>query len=206
MSFDVDTLKDQIPHYLTAEDQQKLIKELKAISSGVGGEYVLSRSRDRFADQMLQGDGWQGFELYSFENSEVLVVPGVVLSNSCDVAPENPRDVATRVTFAPLAKLATFEHLLYQSGISVPRVEAKLESIKAQKTSNIFYLPAGSSHLDHDYVVRLDEAQSVPMSVHGRNEARSKLFTLSDAGFYMLIFKLSVHFCRMQERIQRDAS
>lgn len=204
MSFDVDTLQNHLPSYLSAEDQRALVDGLKDISQSGGGEYVLPRSRDSFAQTMLQGDGWHGFVVYSFANSKVQEVPGIVLSNSCDVAPENERDFATRVTFAPLAKLAVFENLLHESGIDASRVEDKLKSIRAQKITNLFYLPAGGQ-LEHDYVVRLDEAQSMPISVHTKNPTRSKLFTLSPTGFYMLVFKLSIHFCRLQERVQRKA-
>jgi len=155
-----------------------------------------------FTTTMLQGDGWRGFQLLLFESGQRRSVRGLILSNSCDVDPTNPREVPARVVFAPLVKLAAFKALLDVSGIGAERVAAKIEAIKAQKTTNIFYLPAGGP-LEESYVVRFDEAQSMPVAAHIESPDRQKLFTLSNTGFYMLVLKLSVHFCRLQERVNR---
>jgi hypothetical protein len=202
MNLDTNTLKEQIPHYLSAEDQRLLVTELNAISRGGSAEFVLSAARDQFREQMLQGDGWRGFVLFSFETGERRSVAGLVLSNSCDIDPNNPRDLPTKVTFAPLARLSTFVELLTASGISSDRIASKVDSIKSQRTTNIFYLPAGS-FLRHDYVIRFDDALSMPVSFHEKSSDRGKLFTLNNTGFYMLVLKLSIHFCRLQEKINR---
>ena len=48
---------------------------------------------------------------------------------------------------------------------------------------------------------------SVDNSYISREELNSKrLFSLSDYGFYMLLFKLSVHFSRIQEKVNRGHS
>lgn len=202
MNFDAESLQQQIPYYLTAEDRLVLVEELKAITSGGTPDYLLSAYNDSFQEIMLQGDGWPGFQLFMFDTGERRSVRGLVLSNSCDVDPENPREVPARVIFAPLVKFAAYKALLDASGISADRVAAKIESIKTQKTTNIFYLPAGGP-LVEDYVVRFDEAQSMPVAAHTANRDGQKLFTLSNTGFYMLVLKLSVHFCRLQEKVNR---
>jgi len=94
--------------------------------------------------------------------------------------------------------------LLENSRLGKEKVEAKITSIRQQKTTNIFFLPAGGP-LEEDHMVRFDEAQSMPVSAHTKSADREKLFTLSNTGFYMLIFKLSIHFCRLQEKIRRNA-
>lgn len=202
MSFDAESLQKQIPFYLTAEDQQALVRELKAIAGGGAAEYLLSDYDNEFNEVMLQGDGWRGFQLFIFESGERRAVRGVVLSNSCDVDPKNPRDIPARVIFAPLVKLSSYESLLAKSGIDGSRIEAKIASIKSQKTTNVFYLPA-SGKLAEDYIVRLDEAHSMPVAAHIDSQDREKLFTLTNTGFYMLVLKLSVHFCRLQEQVNR---
>ena len=42
MDFDAESLKQQIPYYLTAEDRRVLVEELKAIASGGTADYLLS--------------------------------------------------------------------------------------------------------------------------------------------------------------------
>lgn len=202
MNLDAETLIQQIPYYLTAEDQKALLEELTAISRGGTAEYLLGVYQDSFKEVMLQGDGWRGLQLFLFETGERRSVRGIVLSNSCDVDPENLREVPARVIFAPLVKLAAFKALLDDSGIGVESVAAKIAAIKAQKTSNIFYLPAGGA-LEEEYVVRFDDAHNMPVAAHAKSADRQKLFTLSNTGFYMLALKLSVHFCRLQEKVNR---
>lgn len=202
MTLDAESLQQQIPFYLTAEDQQVLVNELKAIAGGGAADYLLSDYRDSFGEVMLQGDGWRGFQMFLFDSGERRSVRGVVLSNSCDVDPANRRDVPARLVFAPLVKLSAYEALLFKSGIDATKVGDKIAAIRAQKTTNIFFLPA-SGPLAEDHVVRLDETHSMPVAAHKRCSESEKLFTLSNTGFYMLVFKLSVHFCRLQEMVNR---
>jgi len=204
MELDVENLKRQLPHYLTAQDQQELVRELNAIASGGTPSYFLSTYNDTFREKMLQGDGWRGFQFFLFETGERRSIRGLVLSNSCDVSPENSRDLPARVIFAPLIRLSSYRALLENSRLGKEKVEAKITSIRQQKTTNIFFLPAGGP-LEEDHMVRFDEAQSMPVSAHTKSADREKLFTLSNTGFYMLIFKLSIHFCRLQEKIRRNA-
>lgn len=205
MNFDVESLQHHIPSYLTALDQRALVKELNAISSGGAASYVLSSHNDAFRAVTLQGDGWRGFQLYLFETGERRSVRGLVLSNSCDVDPVNLRDVPARIIFAPLVKLSAYKALLEKSGIDQRRITQKIGAIKAQKTTNIFFLPSGGA-LKEDCVVRFDEAHSMPLAAHADSADRKKLFTLSNTGFYMLVLKLSVHFCRLQEKVNRSAA
>lgn len=202
MNFDVESLQQQIPYYLTAEDREVLLGELRTIAAGGTADYVLNDYDGSFKECMLQGDGWQGFQLFLFESGERRSVRGIVLSNSCDVDPANRRDVPARVVFAPLVRLSAYKSLLEASGIGAKKIGDKIKSIKEQKTTNIFFLPAGGA-LEEDYVVRFDEAHSMPFASHVQEGDREKLFTLSTTGFYMLVFKLSVHFCRFQENVNR---
>lgn len=205
MTFDVDSLQEHIPFYLTAEDKRVLLRELEAIASGGSANYFLNSYRDSFASEMLQGDGWQGFQLFLFSSGERRSVRAMVLSNSCDVDPSNRRDVPPWVVFAPLVKLSAYRAMLQESKKGEEIINDKIKSIKAQKSTNIFYLPAGN-YLDEDYIVPLDHIHSMPLGLHEQSSDRTKLFTLSNVGFYMLVFKLSVHFCRLQENINRKGN
>ncbi|MBL4595954.1 MAG: hypothetical protein JKX99_05190 [Robiginitomaculum sp.] len=202
MTFDADDLKKHIPYYLTSSDQQTLVAELSAIASGKPVNYFLSKAYDFLNETMLQGDGCRGFELFVFNSGERRSVRGLVLSNSCDTNSENKRDVPMRVVFSPLVKLSSYKAMLLDSGIDSKKVDDKINSIKIQKTTNIFYLPAVGPTAE-DYLVRFDDVHSMPVTARSANEDKGKLFTLSNTGFYMLVFKLSVHFCRLQEKITR---
>ena len=202
MNLDIESLQQQIPYYLTSKDRQVLVDELGTISRGGTADYFLSQYRDAFKSDMLQGDGWRGFQLFMFDTGDRRSVRGLVISNSCDVDLNNRRDFSARVIFAPLVKLAAYEAALQQSGVKQRQIDEKLAAIRAQKTSSIFFLPSGGPLAD-DHVVRLDDAHSMPVAAHSAAKDRTKLFTLSNTGFYMLVLKLSIHFCRLHEKVNR---
>ncbi len=81
------------------------------------------------------------------------------------------------------------------------KIKSCLTNMKAQRVTNVFYLTADGL-LDEDHVALLNGLQSMPIEIHG--QAADKLFTLSMAGFYLFVFKLSVHFCRLHEDVDRN--
>ena len=78
-----------------------------------------------------------------------------------------------------------------------------MTSIKEQKVTGIFFLPAGGG-LQEDHIALLDDIYTMPGKVFEEEKAKSKAFTLSQIGFYLFVFKLSVHFCRFQEQVARN--
>jgi len=166
--------------------------------------YYLSAAQDSFANERLQGDGWRGLPLFSFASGERKDVRGILLSNTCDVSPENDRTLPPKLVFAPIIRLSLIEARFAAKGISSAHVAGKVKAIRGQIATSVFYLPAGGP-LQEDYVALLDDVHSVPVSAH-ENDNKEKLFTLSMAGFYLFVFKLSVHFCRLRENVDRSSA
>ncbi|MDE0112984.1 MAG: hypothetical protein OXI87_14880 [Albidovulum sp.] len=101
--------------------------------------------------------------------------------------------------FAPIVKLSKIEARLKDRGLAEDAVKGRIDAIERQSVTNIFYLPAGEP-LEEDYVALFDDLHSMPIASW---ENSQKLFTLSMAGFYLFVFKLSVHFCRLHENVDR---
>lgn len=203
MTFSPETLKDQIPYYLTSAPAQKaLVENLEAIMGGAQTGYYLRDKQGAYADERLQGDGWRGLPLLSYASGERQEVQGILLSNTCDVSPDNVRTLPPKLIFAPIIRLSAIEARFAERGISANQIAGKIEAIKRQIPTSVFYLPAGGP-LKEDYVALLDDIHSVPASAH-EAKSKEKLFTLSMAGFYLFVFKLSVHFCRLQENVDRS--
>ena len=173
-----------------------MVRNLAAINRGSTKGYYLSTTRDKYRSDILQGDGWCGLQLFSFEDGKEHEVRGIVLSNSCDISTDNEHVFTPRIVFAPIIKLSAIEARFKVHQLAEDAIKSRIKSIKNQSVTNIFYLPAGTQ-LEEDSVAFLDDLHSI----HIDQLFGKKLFTLSMAGFYLFCYKLSVHFCRLQENV-----
>ncbi|MCB1782206.1 MAG: hypothetical protein KDJ34_19370 [Candidatus Competibacteraceae bacterium] len=197
MQIDTQLIQDQIPYYLSQEAKENLVKALEEFPKNT--RYYINL----YNNDILQGDGWTSFELINFETGDRKKVKGIVLSNSCDIDPTNKRHTQIKITFAPIIRLERYTKLLKQSGLNDNSIEGKINAVKEQKVTTLFYLPKGNG-LDDEYIAILDDLHTVPLDAFKTLTEREKLFTLSQIGFYLFILKLSVHFCRFHENIVRD--
>ncbi len=201
MEITSESFRDQIPYYLTQGQKDGLLKELNAFinNSTIKTNYF----SNNFQDKMLQGDGWKKLQIRNFDSGDKALILGIILSNSCDVSPNNKRDLPIQITFAPLIPLSGYVALLKKEKIKDPEIENKVESIKKQRITSIFFLPA-DSYLPEDYIALFDQLYTMPSKVLDLENENSKVFTLSRFGFYLFVFKLSIHFCRFQEEVARN--
>lgn len=196
MDITAENLQEHIPYYLTAPQKEGLVRALADFPRNFpyycGG----------FESELLQGDGWKGFQIFNFVTGERASVMGVVLSNSCDVSTENARTLPVKITFAPLIKLSDYRRLLEKTNLTAAAIDAKIEAIRNQRVTEFFYLPAGSQ-LEDESVVMLGDLHSMPLREFERTATKAKSFTLSLCGFYLFLLKLSIHFCRFHEEVPR---
>ena len=197
MQVTTESIKEQIPYYLTQKAKDNLAKALDSFPRQI--DYYI----DQFENQILQGDGWTSITVFSFETGERRMVKAMLLSNSCDVAPDNKRIFPTKLTFAPIIKLNRYRELLNKAGLDEKQVLEKVAAIKEQKVTALFYLPKGAG-LDEEYIALLDDLHTVPYQAFSIQSEKQKVFTLGQVGFYLFLLKLSVHFCRFHEEIHRS--
>src|SRR5258706_5617636 len=189
--------EDHIPKYLSSADQAELVSQLRDFENR---NYYTTL----FPTDLLQGDGWSGFDIISLADGKRDKIKGIMISNSCDVDPGNKRDLPTRILFAPLIKLGAYVDLLTRANVNPGQIETKIEAIRRQRVTSLFFLPRGGT-LDEDHIALLDDLHNVPLKMFEGSEVRSKLFTLSQVGFYLLVFKISIHFCRFSENLSRSS-
>jgi hypothetical protein len=196
MTFTEDSLREQIPYYLTADQKAGFLKALEDFPNNIN--YYGSG----YDDDILQGDGWTKLTVVRFETGDRGSIRGIVLSNSCDVASENKRDFPVNITFAPIVPLDEYRKVLEKAGLDPDTIKHKIAVITDQRVTNIFYLPLGAA-LEQDHIALFGDIHSMPAKAFEVEQAKSKLFTLNLAGFYLFIFKLSIHFCRFHENLAR---
>ena len=186
-----------LPKYLTPNEKRELFAELEKFPDNLNF-YLLNPLVD-----LLQGDGWRGLVTINFETLGKKAISGGILSNSCDIDPKNPRALDTRVLFSPLIRLRGYTDRLKDAGKQGSQVASILLDIRKQRVTNIFCLPSHSGVIEES-IILLDDIHGHPLHDFLRQD-RSRLFTLNQYAFYILLIKLSIHFSRFQEDVRRFA-
>lgn len=195
MELSAETLQTQIPYYLTQAAKDNLVKALNQFPH-------ITYYTSLYPNDALQSDGWTGLGVISYETGEHKFVRGIILSNSCDIDLTNKRDLPAKLIFAPIIKLTNYVKLLEKANVPKPNIKDKIRAIREQHVTTLFYFPKEAC-LDDEYIALLDDIHTIPLSKFNSKDQK-KLFTLSQVGFYIFIFKLSVHFCRFHENVNRD--
>ena len=127
----------------------------------------------------------------------------MVISNSCDISPQNIRFFRSKVVYAPMLKLESYRNMLRREGVRENDINAHIESIRRQEITQIFFLPA-RGRLEQDRFVLLDRLISCDSDFIDRDTVPNyRLFSLSDYGHYLFLVKISMHFCRLNAGVDR---
>lgn len=195
----LESIEKQIPYYLTEDAKKGLTQALNDFPQNT--QYYLSQSTE-LSDTLLQGDLFA--ELPVQHGSETKHIKGIILSNSCDISPDNKRELPVNVLFAPLVSLELYTKKLAAADVTENAINSKIEMIRQQKITNIFYLPESPDDGRPECIVYLDQVYFLRTAILLKIlEEGKKISTLSQVGFYIFILKLSVHFCRFHECVHR---
>lgn len=144
---------------------------------------------------------------------ETKYYPGVVLSNTCDVDLQNARKRHENfVVFAAVYPLSAYLEDLESAGISADSIQSFQSDLKFQRITDLFYLPTltlngqelmAESFIRFDHVTHLQRRDFHSKWDKDFYPVGDRLCTLSDAAFYLFLFKLSVHFCRFSPEFPR---
>jgi hypothetical protein len=186
------------PDYLSVDAKdafQKAFGTFKALRS------VYSCSQQGY----VQGAAFKGFTILRKNRSnscEEKQVSGIILSNSCDIDCANRRDYPVNVTFAPLLTIESLGAMWTAGGANEHQVRDRMSMVKRQSVSHLFYLPNGPHGKDVvcDFstlgVMRMDDFI---------DNSTAHIFTLNDIGYYFFLIKLSIHFLRLTDGVQRES-
>lgn len=202
--------RDFLPSYLSAESQEKLFGELSQfpdnLDSRMYSHYLLVKN------DLFQGDGIKKLPYLCFCSEEIDVLKSIqypralLLSNTCDMEPGNTRLMGINFCYAPIMELGKYENVLLEEINDIEKVRNHVEAVKRQRITHLFYLPKGGN-LESDCLVRLDSICHGSLS-HASAESlkQKRLFVLSQYGAYLLALKLSYHFCRLTDKVDREES
>jgi hypothetical protein len=195
-------IKDYLPRYLSETSIQKLFEELKSFPGNIDSRMYTSALENE--PEVFQGDGIKDLLVFEPRDRNVRPAPCMIVSNTCDVSLENTRVFPIRATYAPIINLSKLEVVLRKTCThSSLALDDFLSNVKRQRVTHMFYLPRGYG-LEYDGIALMDRLNNCPSEDLVANLKNRRLFSLSDYGFYLLLFKLSVHFTRIREGVPRS--
>ncbi len=198
---EVEEIKRYLPKYLSPESTDQLFSQLKDFDRHIDGSLYTYLHNE--PPVVYQGDALRGLLVIRLPADRIEKLPCLVLSNTCDIHPENPRFIPSNIAYSPIIRLSKYQQLLAGNDYSEESIESHLSSIRRERITSIFYLPPGQ-YLTEECIVFLDHVCSCsPQFFKDYDVEEERLFTLSDFGLYLFLFKLSVHYCRINESIDR---
>lgn len=200
----LDDLKVYLPRFLSAESQRGLYEGLKGFP-----ENMDKRIYTNFLENekvVFQGDGLKDLLVINLPDPRIEPSPGMILSNTCDIDADNRRNFSANVVYAPIFNLTKYKTMVSSRwGKTDEQIEQHILSIKRQEITQIFYLPAYSDRLGESLVF-LDRLNNIPVKeIDRQNLKHQRLFTLSDYGAYLFLLKLSIHFTRIRDEVERKS-
>ncbi len=198
----LDDLKVYLPKYLSEESEKQLFDSLKDFPSNIDQRlYTDYLEKEPI---IFQGDGLQNLLAINLPSTDTKIVSGMVISNTCDIDPSNKRNFPSQIVYAPIIDFEKYSKSLL-SKLSEEKVKGHLEAIRKQYVTQIFHLPPIANKL-RESIVFLDRLHNIGNDRYDRSELNSsRIFTLSDFGNYLFLFKLSLHFTRIQDKVERKS-
>ncbi len=200
---DIEEIKLYLPKYLSAESEENLFDNLRDFPANIDSRMYSTRLLDE--EIIYQGDGLEGLLIINLPNSQIKKSKAMVLSNTCDVHLGNVRMYSSSICYSPIFNLKKFvEKISKCVGFSTEQIFNFVQSLRNQKISQIFFLPKGGK-LSCDSFLFFDKINCCDNTSIKRNELRKeRLFSLSNYGLYLFLLKLSIHFTRIREGIDRE--
>ena len=212
----LELIRTYLPKYLTPDQKDNLfsvVKENFPLSNN--SKLIYYNFLD--ADYFYQGDAIIDIPFAEFNNGEysTIYLNGVVMSNTCDISPENERLDKSFVQLSSVFALKDYIETLVSNGIVQPRIDSFIKDLKSNRISNLFYLPAkmnGNKTMLEESFIRFDLNVTLPLSVLENDSYDNeyipkgdRIFSFSNYGFYLFLIKLSIHYCRFKEGVFRSA-
>lgn len=206
---DFEEVKKYLPHYLSVESQNQLFDDLKKFPNNLDSRfYSFSLSKE---PAFYQGDGVSNLLVVDLPDNKIGKLPSIIISNSCDIDSSNKRLFPSRVVYAPIFNLDKYKEALIKDhcetgNCTIETINTHIENIKKQRNTQIFFLPK-FGNTNSDAIVFLDRVNNCPIEqISQTNSDSFKLFSLSNYGFYVFLIKLSIHFTRIRECIERPVT
>lgn len=189
-----------LPQYLSEESLRDLFAQLKDFPENLTSMYLASI---KYPDEVLQADIIDDIPVFDLPDTSMKKSKVLVISNSCDNDIANSRLFPMSISYVPILKFDSLITKLRSLEIPSQKIDSFIENVKKQTLTNVIFLPRGTV-FDEDLVAFLDRSLNINQSKFLKLAKNNKIATMSNYGFYIFLLKLSIHFTRIREKIDRD--
>ena len=198
----LDDIQIYLPKYLSLESSKELFEGLKDFPENIDSRLYTTYLNDEI---IYQGDGLRKMLAINLPDISLKSVDGMVLSNTCDIEQSNKRPFPSQIVYSPIINLERYKAGLVSTIGNEERVNNHILEIRKQKITQIFFLPRFGGVLDES-IIFLDRIFNIANDYIERSTISStRIFSLSDYGNYLFLLKLSIHFTRIQDRVDRKS-
>jgi hypothetical protein len=190
-----------LPQYLSPKTTEKLLSDLEQFPENIDQRlYGFEGKEDAV---IYQGDGLDNLLIINLPDLVTGTGNGMVLSNTCDIDLANQRKFSSNMVYAPILNLKKYIKMIKDSNpMKDNALKGHIEDIRHQRITQIFYLPQYGSF--EESLVFLDRVISIDNESYDRSAlSKHRLFSLSQYGLYLFLYKISIHFTRFHEKIDR---
>lgn len=206
MTFVLERIESLFPKELSDQRKGRLRDGLKQfLDKGTRDRTYTDFYSTKIYPYFLQGDliNELRFPEWSLESREFTksYYDAVVLSNTCDIDEANDRKIPKKVLLAKLLPLIDFEEGLTVNNI--PSRKEILKNLRNQEYSNLMYFPAINNK---EYIAYLDEISWITLEELNELKERisqNRIASLDYFGYYLFMFKVAYHLCRLPEETDR---
>ncbi len=194
-------IKLYLPKYLSSESDKELFEGLKDFPANLDSRMYTTFLQDE--KTIFQGDALSNLSIFNLPSTELKNGNCIVLSNTCDIDLNNTRFIPSQIVYAPILNLNKYRNKLLEIGFKPEQVNSHINSIKKQEITQVFYLPS-IDNIFEESLVYLDRVINCPNNIIDREKLpENRIFSLSDYGAFLFLFKLSIHFTRIKDRVER---
>ena len=189
-----------LPAYLSAADYRDVVEELRKYPD-TRNLYWYWQELGNLSDPLpLQGDCWSGIPIRDYESGKKKHVKAIILSNSCDISSSNTDWEDRNAILSPIMRLDAYQKEVAELK-GTERADSVSSAIRKQELSRVMYFPPHG--IEDEFIALLDDIYMVPLRdfYHSKDTC---FFRLNNAGFFVFLLKLSIHFTRMQENVARS--
>ena len=198
-----DKIINCLPKYYGPETKEKIRKEFGKFFESRESDYEYQAFyTEETPDYLLQADMLNSVKIPLWSGDDFIsgYLPTMLISNTCDISPENLRNANPKLALvAPIIEIENFLKGLMEDGINQDVIESLYKSIKAQEVSNIMYLPPNYKN-NKAYIVFFDKINSVPinfLSSEREKITENRFLSLTTWAYYLFLVKTIYHFARI---------